>query len=131
MSPEPVEGRHQAISTDFRSDLVVRLTASNDDRMAWVYILRCADDSFYVGSTRNLDDRLHQHAVGRVDSYTRTRRPLELAWALECEHIGEAFALEHKLKGWRRAKKIALIEGRLADLPALSRTRAASEGSPS
>ncbi len=46
-----------------------------------------------------------------------------VAWAQECEHIEDAFVLEHKIKGWRRDKKLALIEGRLQDLPALSRGR--------
>jgi predicted GIY-YIG superfamily endonuclease len=97
--------------------------------MAWVYILQCSDGSFYVGSARDIENRLDQHAVGRVDSYTRTRRPLKLAWALECEHIEDAFVLEHKLKGWRRAKKLALIEGRMAELPALSRSQTAVRAS--
>jgi predicted GIY-YIG superfamily endonuclease len=91
--------------------------------MPWVYILKCADDSYYVGSARELDLRAEQHTLGEVDSYTRYRRPVELAWAQECEHIEDAFVLEHKIKGWRRAKKLALIEGRLRDLPALSRSR--------
>ena len=89
--------------------------------MSWVYILRCADDSFYVGSARDLDGRLQQHAAGGVDAYTRNRRPVALAWAQECEHIEDAFVLEHKIKGWRRDKKLALIEGRYSDLPELSR----------
>jgi predicted GIY-YIG superfamily endonuclease len=75
--------------------------------MPWVYILRCADDSLYVGSTRDLESRLEQHATGGGDAYTRSRRPLELAWAQECEHIEDAYVLEHKVKGWRREKKLA------------------------
>jgi len=90
--------------------------------MPWIYILRCADDSFYVGSTRDLEYRLEQHAVGSADSYTKTRRPLELAWAQECEHIEDAYVLERKIKGWRRDKKLALITGRYRDLPQLSRS---------
>jgi hypothetical protein len=43
-----------------------------------------------------------------------------LAWAQECEHIEDAFVLEHKIKGWRREKKLALIKGRYSDLPRLS-----------
>ena len=89
--------------------------------MPWVYILRCADDSFYV-STRDLEARLQQHATGGGDAYTRSRRPLALAWAQECEHIEDAHVLEHKIKGWRREKKLALISGRYDDLPRLSRS---------
>jgi putative endonuclease len=82
--------------------------------MPWIYILRCADDSFYVGSTRDLESRLQQHAIGSADAYTRSRRPLALAWTQECEHIEDAYVLEHKIKGWRREKKLALINGRMA-----------------
>jgi putative endonuclease len=90
--------------------------------MPWIYILRCADDSFYVGSTRDLEYRLQQHAIGSADGYTRSRRPLALAWAQECEHIEDAYVLERKIKGWRREKKLALISGRYRDLPRLSRS---------
>ena len=84
-------------------------------------MLKCADDSIYVGSARDLDTRVQQHALGHVDSYTDRRRPVTLVWAQECEHVEDAFVLEHKLKGWRRAKKLALIEGRLAELAELAR----------
>src|ERR1700712_1795784 len=88
--------------------------------MPWTYILRCADGSFYVGSARDLDNRMTQHAAGTADSYTESRRPVTLVWAHESERIDEAYVLERKIKGWRREKRIALIEGRFADLPGLS-----------
>ena len=89
--------------------------------MPWVYILRCVDDSLYVGSARDLEYRLQQHAIDGADAYTKNRRPLALAWAQECEHIDDAYVLEHKIKGWRREKKLALISGRYGDLPRLAR----------
>jgi putative endonuclease len=92
-------------------------------------ILRCTDDSFYVGSTRDLEYRLQQHAIGCADRYTRSRRPLTLAWAQECEQI-DAYVLEHKIKGWRREKKLALINGRYGDLPRLSRSRSHKHSTP-
>ena len=61
-----------------------------------------------------------QHAVGTAGAYTSTRRPVVLVWAHESERVDEAYLLERKIKGWRRAKRIALIEGRFADLPGLS-----------
>ena len=91
--------------------------------MPWVYILRCADDTYYVGSARDLESRINQHAIGKAEAYTKRRRPLTLAWAQECENIGEAFELERKIKGWRRDKRLALIEGRYTDLPGLSKSR--------
>ena len=91
--------------------------------MPWTYILECADGSFYVGSAFDVEKRLQQHADGVVKGYTSTRRPVRLVWAHESERIDDAWALERKIKGWRREKRIALIEGRFDDLPALSRSR--------
>lgn len=91
-------------------------------QVAFTYILRCSDGLFYVGSTTDIETRLDEHARGTDDSYTITRRPVELVWYYECERIADAARLERKIKGWRREKKIALIEGRFADLPALSKT---------
>ncbi len=88
--------------------------------MAFTYILRCADGSYYVGSTKNLERRLAEHDTGEGARYTSTRRPVELAWAHEFERVDEAFALEKRVQGWSRAKREALIEGRMADLPALN-----------
>ena len=91
--------------------------------MSWTYILLCSDGALYVGSTKNLDQRMFQHSTGVADAFTRTRRPLQLVFAAECDNIGEAYALERRIKGWRREKKLALIEGRFHDLPALARKR--------
>ena len=88
--------------------------------MAWVYILECADGSYYVGSTKNLDLRLNQHMVGEGASYTRRRLPVTLAWAAEFDRIDEAFAFEKRVQGWSRRKREALIEGRLEALPGLA-----------
>ena len=91
--------------------------------MAWTYILRCADGSYYVGSTTNLVVRLHEHQEGRGCSYTARRRPVELVWSQEFERVAEAFAVEKQIQNCSRAKREALIEGRFADLPALARGR--------
>ncbi|MBA8794689.1 putative GIY-YIG superfamily endonuclease [Friedmanniella endophytica] len=89
--------------------------------MPYTYILECADGSLYVGSTRNLDQRVNEHALGTVAGHTATRRPVKLVWYQESERISDAYWLEHQLKRWRREKKLALIEGRVHDLPALAR----------
>lgn len=91
--------------------------------MPWAHILRCADDSFYVGSTRDVEHRLGQHSSGLGAVYTADRLPVALAWAMEFERIDDAWAMERRLHGWSRTKKIALIEGRMRDLPALSQSR--------
>ncbi len=91
--------------------------------MPYLYMLRCADGSFYVGSTYDLDGRVRQHGDGRGAQYTRRRLPIELAWSQECSTIDEAFTLEKQIQGGSRVKRIALIEGRWGDLPGLSRPR--------
>lgn len=95
--------------------------------MAWTYILECADGSFYVGSTTNLELRMDQHQHGKGPGYTAERRPVALVWAHEFDKIDEAWAMERRLHGWRRAKKIALINGEFELLPVLSRSRDARQ----
>jgi len=90
--------------------------------MAWVYILRCADGSFYTGSTIDLERRIAEHDSGLGADFTRKRRPVVLVFAEESDSIETAFARERQVHGWSRAKKLALIEGRLSDLPGLSRS---------
>lgn len=100
--------------------------------MAYVYILRCADDSYYVGSARNLDYRLEQHAVGEGSAYTRRpgRRPVTLVWSHRFTNIGDAFAFEKQVQGWSRAKREALIRGDYAALPALAKKNFAARTGP-
>ena len=86
---------------------------------SWAYMLRCRDGSFYVGCTTNLDQRIGQHQAGQQDAYTATRRPVELVWAEEFQHIDDAIAAERRIKGWTRAKKQALIEGNWKRITAL------------
>lgn len=92
-------------------------------RMPHVYILRCADGSTYVGSTRNLERRVQQHATGHGAEYTRRRLPVELVFAQEYERVDEAFAREKQIQGWSRRKREALIRGDFDALPGLSRRR--------
>ncbi|WP_300538024.1 GIY-YIG nuclease family protein [uncultured Nocardioides sp.] len=91
--------------------------------MAWTYILECADGSYYVGSTTHLDLRVGQHQRGEGAAYTRSRRPVRLAWAGEFQRIDEAFGFEKQVQRWGRAKRQALIDGRWGDLPGLARGR--------
>jgi len=89
--------------------------------MIAMYILRCADRSYYVGSTKNLDHRMEQHAAGRGSTYTSDRMPVTLVFFQEFERIDDAYSMEKRVQGWTRAKREALIEGRYADLKALSK----------
>ena len=79
-------------------------------KLYYVYLLNCKDDSFYVGMTSNLEERLLQHNTGKFpDAYTFNRRPVELMWAQQFIDPNTASELEKKLKGWSRKKKSALI----------------------
>ena len=89
--------------------------------MFHAYMLRCADGSYYVGHTDDLDAQLIAHARGRVSSYTATRRPLQLVWSEPFEARDDAFARARQLKGWSRAKKEALIAGDFERLRMLAR----------
>jgi len=91
--------------------------------MPFVYMLRCSDGSYYVGSTRDLDHRIQQHAAGEGSAYTKRRMPVELVFAQEFDRIDEAYACEKQVQGWSRRKREALIAGDYELLPELSRKR--------
>ena len=93
--------------------------------VAFVYMLRCADGSYYVGFTqRPPDERLAIHQAGVVKGYTSTRLPVEMVWCAEFALDVEAFSVERQIKGWSRAKKEALISGNVGALKLLARRRA-------
>ena len=78
---------------------------------AYLYILRCADASYYVGG------RIAEHQTGAYDGYSALRRPMELVFHQAFDRLEDAAAAERQVKGWRREKKEALICGDLAELP--------------
>jgi predicted GIY-YIG superfamily endonuclease len=90
---------------------------------AWLYILKCADGSYYTGSTNNLVLRMAQHQAGEESAYTRSRLPVELVYSQEFPSEHEAFLRERQVKGWSRAKKEALIRGDFEALIKLSKAR--------
>jgi len=87
----------------------------------WAYMLRCADNSFYVGHTDDLDVRFTQHQSGALPGYTHARRPVALVWSEEFPERDQAFAAERQIKGWSRLKKQALIEGNWAAISRLAK----------
>lgn len=92
---------------------------------AHVYMLRCADGSYYVGSARlGLDRRVSEHNQGAFGGYTSKRLPVELVWAEHFLDITDAIAVERQIKGWSRAKKEALIQGDFTLIRRLSKRRA-------
>lgn len=89
--------------------------------MAWMYILKCCDGSYYVGSTRNLDLRFLQHQSGKGSNYTSGRLPVELVYCEEYERVSDAFYREKQIQGWSRRKREALINGEPELLPILAK----------
>jgi len=87
----------------------------------WVYMLRCADGSYYTGHTDNLDLRIAKHQSGEVETYTRNRRPVKLVFAQECASRHAALSAERQIKGWSRKKKEAMIRGDWNEVGRLSR----------
>jgi putative endonuclease len=76
----------------------------------YVYMLLCADGSFYVGITNDSDRRVAEHNVGLdPDSYTHERRPVRLVHCSGFRQVLDAIRWEKQLKGWSRAKKRALV----------------------
>ena len=87
-----------------------------------IYMLRCSDGTYYVGSTKqDIEARVWEHNNLPLDGYTARRRPVELVFTETYDRIIDAVARERQLKGWSRRKKEALIARAYADLPALSR----------
>lgn len=77
-----------------------------------VYMLKCADGSYYVGNTTVLDVRVAQHNEGiDPNAYTYSRRPVQLVWSQGFASPYDANGAERQIKGWSRAKKEALIHG--------------------
>ena len=86
----------------------------------WIYILRCADNSYYRGQTDNLEKRIAEHQTGELAGYTSTRRPVVLVFSQEFPSREEALAAERQIKGWSRRKKEAFMRGDWAEVSRLS-----------
>ena len=89
---------------------------------AFVYMLRCRDGRYYVGTTRgSLEQRVAKHNAGKFGGFTASRTPVKLVFQQEFQFITDAIAATRQIKGWTRAKKEALIAGDFERLPALAR----------
>ena len=83
----------------------------------FVYILKCADDTLYVGITNNLERRLKQHNGAKNGAhYTKIRRPVKIVYKEVLETLSLALKREYELKSLSRAKKLSLIESTLNEL---------------
>ena len=94
----------------------------------YVYMLHCADGSYYTGVTNNIERRFEEHNLG-LDSkcYTFSRRPLVLKYAEFCTDINYTIAREKQIKRWSRRKKEALINERYDELIKYSRRKERSD----
>jgi putative endonuclease len=86
-----------------------------------MYILKCSNRLYYVGSTNNLDLRIEKHNAGEGANFTKKNLPVELVYFEEFDRIDEAFFREKQIQGWSRKKKEALINGEFEKLTELSK----------
>ena len=86
-----------------------------------VYMLERADGSIYTGHTDNLEARLAAHNAGTFRGYTFRRRPVQLVFGEQVPTRDEAFALERRIKGWSRRKKLALARSDWVEIRRLAR----------
>ena len=77
----------------------------------WAYMLHCRGGAYYTGHTDNLERRVAEHRSGAVEGFTSDKLPVELVWWEQFATRLEALEAERKIKGWSRAKKMALIRG--------------------
>ena len=89
----------------------------------FVYILLCSDNSYYTGVTNSIEKRMTEHESGEdISCYTYKWRPLNLVFHQSFTDVNQAIAIEKRIKGWRRAKKEAIINGQWDLLPRLAQT---------
>ncbi|WP_242085526.1 GIY-YIG nuclease family protein [Aestuariivivens sediminis] len=93
-------------------------------KIYYVYILKCSDNTYYTGITSNLEKRFMEHQSAKYkDSYTYSRRPLQLAFYAEFTNPEIAISTEKQIKKWSKAKKEALINNAFDKLPNLAKKR--------
>lgn len=79
---------------------------------AFVYILKCADNSLYTGYTVNLEKRLKTHNSGKASKYTSARLPVKMVFSEECKDKSDALKKEYFIKSLNRDDKIRIIENK-------------------
>lgn len=81
--------------------------------MWYVYVLRCADNTLYTGTTTDISRRLKEHNRKKGGAYTSVRLPVKLVYQETYPNRAQAQKREAQIKGWSRKKKLALIKGSL------------------
>jgi len=87
-----------------------RESMTEETKTAWVYMVRCCDNSLYTGATTDLERRVEEHnSSSSRTKYTRSRQPVELVWAMTCPNMSFALSFEAFLKTLSKAEKEAVI----------------------
>lgn len=89
----------------------------------YTYIVRCANGAYYTGHTDNLENRIAEHNTGTYKGYTSRYLPVELVYVEFFATRDEAFVAEHKIKGWTRGKKEALMASQWEELVNLAKKK--------
>ena len=113
-SPRPVRPGQALDEVRGVGGVLEVLRPHDNERVHFVYIVRCADGTLYTGYARDPRAREKVHNSGRGARYTSGRRPVSLVYAERCKSRGEALSREHQLKRLRRTRKEALIAGKPA-----------------
>ncbi|MES2799191.1 MAG: GIY-YIG nuclease family protein [Bacteroidota bacterium] len=87
----------------------------------YTYILKCVNESYYIGSTIDLERRMIEHWSGLGANHTKKYPPIELVYVEEYDRIDYAFYREKQIQGWSRKKKETLISGQTNHLKLLSK----------
>jgi len=89
----------------------------------FVYILKCNDDSYYIGHTDDIEKRVGEHNNGTYECYTIDKLPTQLVFSETFQRREDAIAFEIKIKKWNRQKKEALINRDYEALHQLSKKK--------
>jgi putative endonuclease len=88
----------------------------------YTYILKCADDTYYTGSTKDIQRRFNEHQSGEGANHTKNRLPVEIVYIETFDRIDYAFNREKQIQRWSRKKNEALMEGELNQLKELAKS---------
>jgi len=81
----------------------------------FVYIVECADGTYYTGYTNNIENRIRRHNAGFASKYTRAKLPVKLVWKKACKNQRFAMRTEKTIKGLKREDKKRIVRGARLD----------------
>ncbi|RJP26158.1 MAG: GIY-YIG nuclease family protein [Actinobacteria bacterium] len=117
-----MQGRAHSVLSEWSGSKDSRGLSRGAELAFYVYILRCSDNTYYTGYTRDIVQRLEEHNKGKAAKYTSGRRPVELVYSEVHAAKGSAMRREMEIKRWSRAQKQALIDGSVEVVEPLGKT---------